>query len=480
MSDNKSNENNDDITIESEKEKIAEYFVSHFNLKKDIQNVIIKEDISGEILPELDDNDYKSLGINFGPKKKIKDYLNRNKDKFIPKQIQIIVDTNSTPEKVKSFFEEYLSFKGSLNNMNGKKMLELSTKEMKEMNLNLGQIKKLCKYIEFVKKNGEKNPKNTINQKSTKEEISQYLKEELHFSDEEIEELELDIESLKILEVGDIDECNCLSEEKKEKLKKFLIDFKESLKIGGINSDKDCNDINDNTNGPTNSQKGKKEQENYKNIISDKKESMEDQSLTNNQERDNNKYNNTSKNNNINITKENEEFKQDNKTNDIQKKYSTGTHGYDESDIEKEKKEDHIRNNSSNINEKKNNTITKKEYPGTIERNYYFNEMKQYKIHPIIKDSKYNVFFILIINEKYINNLGLSTYFIPNDKTLIYFYHHFLYEKKIKNDDFKYILVQVPISKNNYGILKVSLEIKRVINYYNKLYSIKDYFDSNI
>jgi len=52
---------------------------------------------------------------------------------------------------VKSFFEKNLNFKGELKGLNGKEFLELTEKEIKKLNLNLGQRKRLIKYANYFK-----------------------------------------------------------------------------------------------------------------------------------------------------------------------------------------------------------------------------------------------------------------------------------------------------------------------------------------
>ena len=78
-------------------------------------------------------------------------------------------------------------------------------------------------------KNSLMEVKNQLNIKiietSTKEEVAKYLKVKLHFSDEDINNLDLDGESLFLLEPGDIDELE-INEEKKEKLKNSLNEIK--------------------------------------------------------------------------------------------------------------------------------------------------------------------------------------------------------------------------------------------------------------
>lgn len=50
------------INIDSSKEEVANFFEKKFKIKEDIKNNFIKEDISADILYDLDDKEFKSLG----------------------------------------------------------------------------------------------------------------------------------------------------------------------------------------------------------------------------------------------------------------------------------------------------------------------------------------------------------------------------------------------------------------------------------
>ena len=91
------------------------------------------------------------------------------------------------------------------------------------------------------------------------------------------------------------------------------------------------------------------------------------------------------------------------------------------------------------------------------------NTLCGYQIKPISPISKYNVFFILSISEKIIDNSNLLIYLDNNGflnnvmnylaikkKKYLVFKHILIYDKKItKNDeDIRYIIVQVPIIKD--------------------------------
>ena len=131
-----------DLTIESTKEQVAHFFKENYGLSEEIINNILKEDISGEVLNKLKDEDYKSLGIRFGPKKNIKNYLMQNKNNFFEKPIQKNIETFSSNEEIKKFFSNYLNFKKEIN-IDANQLFNLSKDDMKKFGLNLGQRIKL-------------------------------------------------------------------------------------------------------------------------------------------------------------------------------------------------------------------------------------------------------------------------------------------------------------------------------------------------
>ena len=218
------------ITVESSKEDVANYFSKKFSLKEEVKNNLLKEDISADVLYDLDENDFKQLGIKLGPLKKMKTFLKDNKDKFEEKKIEEKITAISKPEEVSSFFEKCLDFKGDLNNLDGKGLIELNEEGIKKLGLNIGQKKKIVKYINYFKTLKVEPPEETemkITKESSQDEISKYFKEILNLSDSAINALELDGESLFSLEDSDIDGVDELTKEEKEKLKNFLKEIKE-------------------------------------------------------------------------------------------------------------------------------------------------------------------------------------------------------------------------------------------------------------
>ena len=93
--------------------------------------------------------------------------------------------------------------------MDGKGLIKLKEEEIKNLGLNLGQRKKIIKYINYFKTLEIEEPEETeilITKESSEEEVSKYLKEKLNISDNAIKSLGLDGQSLFNLEEKDIDE----------------------------------------------------------------------------------------------------------------------------------------------------------------------------------------------------------------------------------------------------------------------------------
>ena len=563
----------DYISINSSKEEVSEFFLSKIDLSKTNANNLIKESISGDILPYLDDNDYKFLGIKKGKKKRIQIYLNENKDKFKPKPLNLIIDNNSNNSQVKNFFDEYLSFKLNNNDIDGKKILNISEQEMANIGLNLGQRKKLINYINFAKsKINEKKTNLKISRDSTQEEVSQFLKEILKFSDEAIEALDLDGISFFEFTEEDIDEMEELNEEQKENYKNYLKnelkkelsekkEIKKEKKIEEINEKASFNE--DNFEKPKNDgNKEKNKNENYENNLENKKEKLEKEinkkvkekeekkeeniqqikkekkisinetknEQVNNQINNNNKkineiiinknkkdnkieipiisqnnlkdeekninnniiiknepqknieIKNDKKNEIININNKNIKDEKENKNtqqslkhnNDLPNKSIKGSNiNFDEKKSSKNEKNDEENKRAKDIK------IIKKEYKGINSSNIRNNKIYNYNICPIIKDSKFNIFFILIIHEKNIRDSYISIYedeskFYSFSSNYTNYMPYFINEenKKQNYESIKYIMVQVPIKKD-VKKLTINFGIKISYNYYNS-------YESNI
>ena len=95
---------------------------------------------------------------------------------------------------------------------------------MKELGLRFGQRKRLIKYIRCFKtlESADKEDIVLINEKSSSEEVSKFLRLKLNFSQDSIDNLALDGKSLFDLEEKDIDNAKEITEKEKEILKKFI------------------------------------------------------------------------------------------------------------------------------------------------------------------------------------------------------------------------------------------------------------------
>ena len=147
----KSNNVVEKITSSSTPEELSNFFLQDkFKFSKEIVNNIIKQEISGDILPSLEDPDFLSLGIKLGPKKKIQKYLKENKANFPESKYDVIIRSKSTKEEVKDFFDKYLGFKEDLD-LDGKDLLELDKDDIENIGLVLGKRKKLENYLKYFK-----------------------------------------------------------------------------------------------------------------------------------------------------------------------------------------------------------------------------------------------------------------------------------------------------------------------------------------
>ena len=176
----KSNNVVEKITSSSTPEELSNFFLQDkFKFSKEIVNNIIKQEISGDILPSLEDPDFLSLGIKLGPKKKIQKYLKENKANFPESKYDVIIRSKSTKEEVKDFFDKYLGFKEDLD-LDGKDLLELDKDDIENIGLVLGKRKKLENYLKYFKsiKQEEKEEKKDEVNAGAKEEKKEEKKEE--------------------------------------------------------------------------------------------------------------------------------------------------------------------------------------------------------------------------------------------------------------------------------------------------------------
>ena len=188
------------INNESTKEKVADFLSLEYKISEVAKANIIKEGIDGEVLFDLKQQDLVfTLKIKSGEAKKILEFISSNKGKISQKIINEKITSKSDSEEVKAFFKKCIGFDGELNNLDGKQLLVLTEEKFKKLKigLNLGQRKKLFKYIGYFKtlKKEEKIQEPFISENSSPEEIIIFLREKAKFSEESINELkELDMD----------------------------------------------------------------------------------------------------------------------------------------------------------------------------------------------------------------------------------------------------------------------------------------------
>ena len=130
-------------------------------------------------------------------------------------------------------------------------------------------------------------------------------------------------------------------------------------------------------------------------------------------------------------------------------------------------------------NKSKNNIDTSQKIKVEKEEtNINYVRLNKCKIEPLYTKSKYNVFFIFIIQESFFDNLSLSTYFDNSFfmNSYINYKYRLIYEKIIittKKTEAKYFIVQAPI-ENPIKKLSISLWDKKTKKYYNGFIDIKD------
>ena len=153
-------------------------------------------------------------------------FVAANISKFKERKKKKKIMANSSKEEVKDFFEKSLEFTGELNNLDGKGLLELDEEGMKKLGLKYGQRTRLIKYIKYFKTlkspSDEKVEEITISRESSEDEVNKFLKMRLKFSEDSINKIQLDAETLFDLKEEEIDDLNEITTEEKENLKKFL------------------------------------------------------------------------------------------------------------------------------------------------------------------------------------------------------------------------------------------------------------------
>lgn len=219
------------LSNSSTTDEVAKFFVKKCQISEEIVNNIKRENITGDILPLLSKDEFKSLGFKFGHTKTWKNYFEENKDKFPEEEIKENISNNSTKEEIQNFLERCLNYNGPLNDINGKQLMDLNEESMKNFGLNLGQRKKLIKYINYFKSlnilesSGKGDEDIIITRESNAEDVANFLKAKLKFSKESIDVLNLNGEKLYNLQEEQINQFN-ISQEEKMSLKNYLKELK--------------------------------------------------------------------------------------------------------------------------------------------------------------------------------------------------------------------------------------------------------------
>ena len=104
------------INANSSKEEVVEYLFIKLNIKEEIKQKIIMEDISGDVLYDLDDRDLKYLGFGTGPRRNFKNLLAEIKENFGEKRIDKKISINSSQQEIAEFFQNNLNYIGKLSN----------------------------------------------------------------------------------------------------------------------------------------------------------------------------------------------------------------------------------------------------------------------------------------------------------------------------------------------------------------------------
>ena len=203
-----------ELSSKSRKEEVAQFLITELKFSDNIKEKIVNQDISGDILLDLKDKDFKILGLNKNQIQNVRDYLSDNYENFININIDIKINENSTIEDVEEFLKKCIGFNEKIKNLDGKQFLNLTKDNISKFGLNIGQTKRLEKYLKKCKnKNKEKkissNNDNSVN------------KNPMIIEDKEISKSE-DINNEKDIIKKDEINLNSGKEEDKNKLKKNI------------------------------------------------------------------------------------------------------------------------------------------------------------------------------------------------------------------------------------------------------------------
>ena len=494
----------------SSREKVASYLCFIFELDKEIQNSLINEYISGDILSLLSDEDFREFGIKLGKRKKIMKFIEDNKSKFKEKEITEKINTNSTKEEVKSFFEKCLEYKGELNALNGKGLFELTEERMKSLGLKLGQRKRLIKYIIYFKEleTSLNEEELYITRKSRREEVSKFLKMKINFSEESINNISLDGKSLLDLKEDEINNLEEISLEERKNLKKFLKrehdkrEEKKEIQLNLVNSFEDVSKfLKEKLYFSDESIKYIQEQGLDSEIILSLKENeiKELDGISEEEKNILNKYLNELREekqrykiriNNIDnkedqkslINKEIMEKKEENKNVDIERE----TNNIDRKIIQ-------ANNSNVELNTNKNDKkILEKKVIGKlidqpIKSDYLqFSRFKNLVINPLIQ-APYNLFFFITLSESQEKSASFSIYLDKSSffSSLYYIIQPNLISKNVYNDydenRYYFYLFQIPLEKP-IKVLYITLikdENCEFSDFELKTNNIENYFETN-
>ena len=330
------------ISINSTKEQIADFFTKNDKYKKD-KDILIQEGISGEVLLEASPK-LKMLGIKPIIYLKIKKYIEKYKDRFKSKKITEKIDISNEEEIIK-FFKKFIDTKDNINFKikSENELLELSEEDMKKFGLNLGKRIILNRYINHFKNLNIKNKMKenkiiiSINKDSTEDEVNNFLRNTLFFSEKALE-CGFDAQILFEITEEDINNFSCeLNQKEKDMLKIFILVRDENMK-------QNSNKI-------------------IKNITNDEIEKILREKLKINIEND-----------------------------DINK---IDSDKYDFKNLD-----NNIQNNDNNIFQE-----IKTNYNKVSNDDFY-----QKKISSFNQESKYNIFFIILIEKESLKNIEIETY----------------------------------------------------------------------
>ena len=229
------------ISFDSSSEELADYFMKNCKLSLEQKELFIKEGISGDVLLEAVPS-LKDIGIKPKPIFKIKNFLKNKKDKFKPKEIAEKISI-SNEKDITLFFEKYIGFKGDLNGKIKKEseLISFGEEDMKKIGLNFGQRKRLIRYINHFKVlKSKKDITITITKESNEKKVNEFLKNELNFCENSIEESGLDAPILFDLTEENLnDYSELIKPEEFEMLKKFIKKRDEMIKKQPFGKGKD-------------------------------------------------------------------------------------------------------------------------------------------------------------------------------------------------------------------------------------------------